>query len=378
MITQSQIVSILGAGVVRYPCAMGRMGYYVTDADASVYDAMVKAVKESGADVVFERTVGDTEFGLYGEDDTYVRVSFIKKRGIVRVITTEKETLFTGSGDLNATGDTELQLMNMDYSIQSAHDNGQGLIIKLADGSFLVYDGGYPTEMSALLAYLEANTPAGQKPRIATWFLTHSHGDHYWGFESLLKSEDLNRVVIQNVMLGIPTKEQWTEGNTPEPFFTTRLPAMLAELGIDMVRPFAGQVLHYPGVDLEIMMTVEDLLPVRPWDDNTASSVTFLNFKQQGRSVLVPGDSSSHGLDMLTDMYGGYLKCDVLQVPHHGCSGATKAIFDCSDPEEVIFCTAEDKYWERILTDVAWNHYLMNFLHVRRAYYADHGYQKII
>jgi hypothetical protein len=353
------------------------MGYFTENADRTCYEAMVVAVKEDGAKTVFERTVGDTELSLYEQNGRYVRISFIKNRGIVRVITTEEETLLTEVGDLNATGDTELILMNMDYSIQSHHDNGEGLIVKLADGSFLVYDGGYPTEMPGLLAYLEANTPEGQKPVIATWFLTHSHGDHYWGFESLLKSEDLKRVELQNVMLAIPTKEQFG-GRNSEPFFTTKLPPMLEELGINLVIPFAGQVIRYPGMDMEVMLTVEDLMPVIPWDDNTASSVTFLRFKQQGRSVLVPGDSSSHALDMLTDMYGGYLKCDVLQNPHHGCSGATKAIFDCSDREEVIFCTAEDKYWERILTDIAWNHYLMNHLHVRRAYYADHGYQKIL
>ena len=229
MITEEKILSILGEEAHVYACAKGRMGYYVEHADRAVFDAVADAVLAEGAKEVFARSAGDTDFALFDLDGRFVRVSFTKKRGIVRVITTEEETLFTGYGDLRADGDVEMLLMNMDYSIQSHHDNGEGLIIKLADGSFIVYDGGYPTEMPPLLAYLEANTPAGQKPVIATWFLTHSHGDHYWGFEWLLKNEDLNRVEIKNVMLAIPTKDQWVEGKNPEPFFTTRLGPMLEE-----------------------------------------------------------------------------------------------------------------------------------------------------
>ena len=377
MITKETITSILGAGVVIYPCAMGRMGYYTEGADASLYEKLKETLRESGADLLFERRLGETDFALYAKDGKLARVSFVSVRGILRLITTEEEMLFEGFGDLDAKGETELWLMNMDYRLN--HDNGLGLVIKLADGSFIVYDGGYPTEVPPLLEYMEANTPKGQKPVIATWFLTHSHGDHYWGFEALLKNEEyLSRVEIRNVMLAIPTKEQWSEGRLPEPFFTTKLPPMLEERGIPLIRPFAGQIIHYPGVDMEILMTVEDLLPVRPWDDNTASSVTFLKFKEQGRSVLVPGDSAAFGLDLLTDMYGAYLKCDVLQNPHHGHSGATKPMFDLCDPEVVLFSTSMPEYLKRIATDTAWNYHLMNRLHVRRAYAADGKYQRIV
>lgn len=378
MISESTILSLLGAGVHTYPCAKGRMGYYTENAGKETFDGVISALRAHGAKEVFARRAGQTEFALYEKDSRYARVSYIEKRGIVRVITTEEETLFTGYGDLSADGDVEMMLMNMDYA-HRGHDNGEGLVIKLADGSFLVYDGGYPTEMPVLVDYLEANTPAGRKPVIATWFLTHSHGDHYWGFESLLKNEELlGRVEIKNVMLAIPTAEQWSAGRLPEPFFTTKIEPMLSERGIPMIRPFAGQVLHYAGVDMEIMMTVEDLLPVRPWDDNTASSVTFLKFKKAERTVLVPGDSASNGLDMLTDMYGSYLKCDVLQNPHHGHSGLTKTLCDLTDPEVVLFCTSQAHYLERISTDYAWNYYLMNRLHVKRACFSDHKYQRIV
>ena len=354
------------------------MGYFTENGSKETYDALSETLRAEGAKLVFERRVGETDLSLYEMNGRYARLSFVEKRGIVRVITTEEETLFTGYGDLDANGEVSMMLMNMDY-VKARHDNGEGLVIQLADGSFLMYDGGYATEMVPLVEYMEANTPKGQKPVISTWFITHSHGDHYWGFESLLKDDALfSRVEIKNVMLVIPTVEQWSIGRLPESFFTTKVTPMLEERGIPLIHPFAGQVIRYPGVDLEVLMTVEDLLPVRPWDDNTASSVTFLHFKQAEKDVLVPGDSAGHGMNMLTDMYGTYLKCHVLQNPHHGCGGATKALFDLADPEEVLFCTAEKNYRERIVSDVAWNYYLMNRLHVKRAYYADHKYQRIV
>ncbi len=379
MIQESKILDLLGAGVQLYPCARGRMGYYAPDTDCSVYENLMAELKKNGAECVFERAMGDSLLSLFSTDDGYLRLSYHKTSKGTRVITAGKEDLFWGCGDLTAEGEAELWLMNMEYSVQTHRDNGLGMFLKLADGSFVVWDGGYPDDMPRLLSFLEDNTPAGQKPVIATWIITHSHGDHYWGFESLFKTGEIDRVELRRVMACAPTREQFAEGRRPEPFLPTRLGDMLAERGIEWVTPLAGQILHYPGVDMEVLQTIEDVFPHRVWDDNEASTVVRLTFpKAGGKTVLVVGDCQSGGLDAMTNAYGSYLKCDVLQTPHHGCSGATKASFDCTDPEEVIFCTAEDKYLERLESDLAWNHYLMHHLHVRRAYYADHRYQKIV
>ncbi len=377
MIQESKILELLGAGVQQYPCARGRMGFFAPETDLSAYEALMAELKQNGARELFARTVGDSLLSLYGKDGRYVHLSYHHKNRGIRVIATAEEELFEGMGGLTATGEPELWLMNMAYHVQTHRDNGQGMILKLADGSFVLWDGGYPDDMPGLLSFLEANTPAGQKPVIATWILTHSHGDHYWGFESLFKTGALDRIDLRSVLACVPTEGQFQEGRRPEPFFPTRLEGLLFEHGIRLITPLAGQVLSYPGVDVEVMQTIEHVYPRRIFDDNEASTVVFLKL-HGGKTVLVPGDCQTNGLDALTDAYGSYLKCDVLQIPHHGCSGATKACFDCTDPEEVIFCTAEDKYLERITTDLAWNHYLLNHLHVRRAYYADHRYQRIV
>lgn len=54
-------------------------------------------------------------------------------------------------------------------------------VIRLADGTFIVVDGGYATnrEADGLYELLMANTADGKQPVISAWFITHLHYDHY-------------------------------------------------------------------------------------------------------------------------------------------------------------------------------------------------------
>ena len=114
-------------------------------------------------------------------------------------------------------------------------------------------------------------------------------------------------------------------------------------------------------------------------DDNNASVVSMLTFHQYNDTkVLASGDLSDNSLNHLVMVMGDALKCDILQVPHHGCSGGTKWFFDACDPRVALFSTAEDKYYERIATNRAWNRYLLTKLHVEKSYYADGEYRQIL
>ena len=101
-------------------------------------------------------------------------------------------------------------------------------------------------------------------------------------------------------------------------------------------------------------------------------------FKEQNKNVLVTADVARSAVSFMTESFGDALRCDVLQIPHHAHSGATKELFRLTDPEAVIFATSEEMYLKRIQNNTAWNHYLINDLNVKRVIVADGGYQIVL
>ena len=384
MMDERTILSYLGEDTRPYECSAGRRGYFRLVTDFGAADALEKRLADEGFALCSDRSAGHQTTRLWRRGRETVFVARQAGIGALRVITSQDEELFFGT-EGEATRRPGMVLINMDYSIQDAHDNGMGMVVTLADGRFLIYDGGYPTETDGLMDYLAAQTPNGKKPVIAAWVLTHSHGDHYLCVLDFLKRCP-ERATVERFLFCAPPVLNARGKSWDEPFLAEELPILANKNGIPCFSPYEGQTLSFPGVQMEILETVDDLYPILATDSNMASMTTRLFFETPGeeKSVLIPGDLMGSALNRMVHLYGNYLKSDALQVPHHGCSGGTKEFYDAVDPETVIYCTAEDKYRERIMVDeipwncATWNHYLMNWLHVKKAIVADGGYRIIL
>ena len=390
MTDEQMILSYLGEDTKQYGCSVGRHGYFRLVTDFGAADALEKRLAVEGYALCSSREMEKQVTRLWRRGRETVFVARQAGIGALRVITSQDEELFFGT-EGEATHRPGMILMNSAYDFpEDPHDNGMGMVVTLADGRFLIYDGGYPTETDGLMDYLAAQTPNGKKPVIAAWVLTHSHGDHYLCVLDFLKRCP-ERATVERFLFCAPPVLNAKGRSWDDPFLAERFPALAAENGIPCFSPYEGQILSFPGVQMEILETVDGLFPICSTDSNMASLTTRLFFETlgEGKSVLIPGDLMGSALNRMVHLYGNYLKSDALQVPHHGCSGGTKEFYDAVDPETVIYCTAEDKYRERVVTNVeaylegdirnySWNHYLMNWLHVKKAIVADGGYQSIV
>ena len=377
LLAEETIKQLLGESSA-FDCSYGRRGYCKDAKDISDFEAIRAAVEEEGFSVLYDRTVNKNRFVMLCKDQVKVHLSFIECIDEIRVLIGEGGAFVTACGDLNACGKTDLYLMHMDYTNQYSHDNGLGMISKLADGSFLIVDGGWGRDAANLIDYLEANAPAGEKPVVSLWMITHSHEDHYGNFREVMNSF-ADRLEIKNLLFGAPPKGVFTRGDYLDRFLLEGAPAIAAQYNIPWTVPTVGQVIELPGVTMEILYTGESYYPHHMHDDNNASVACMLTYHQYNDTkVLVCGDLSDNSLNYMVMLMEDVLKCDILQVPHHGCSGGTKQCFDASDPRVALFSTAEDKYYERIATNRAWNRYLLTKLHVEKTYYADGAYMEIL
>ena len=250
--------------------------------------------------------------------------------------------------------------------------NGMGYIIRLADGSFVIYDGGYfadVKEVSEVLTklyaeYIKKDTSQVKSSDITirAWFITHGHGDHTQAFLEYIYLKaagnanyqaTIERVVaspakmvdtddcygINNSMLGVVNEAR--------------------SHGIEVCYLHTGMVLKFGNVSIEALFTFEDLYmdkgdpfswhpyytgtcnlnPTcqghKKFEDggahNETSFVTRVKVKN-GKTLMMLADAGHAGADRMLEYYGtgtnGYLKSDYCQISHHACESFTAEAYD--------------------------------------------------
>lgn len=340
---------------------------------------LLELMKENGYSAVSERKVSRNRYFTFITDEGVMYICIADKLGCIRIYVEITDDPYKGVKEQDASGAAHLTLMNMAYEddIQVSHDNGLGMIVRLADGSFIIYDGGYATETDELYAFLKANTPGGKKPVISAWLLTHTHKDHYGCFDAFIRKYS-DSIEIKAILACIIFDEYYAKKRVDDRYFTDILPSLAKEKGIPIVTPISGQIYNFAGMDMEVLQTAEDLYPMGVSMENHSSTVTRLMFTEQKKNVLITADLARSAVNFLTDSFGELLKCDILQIPHHAHSGATKELYRLTDPDTVLFATSKEKYLQRAENNEAWNHYLLNDLNVKKVIVADDEYQMIL
>lgn len=245
--------------------------------------------------------------------------------------------------------DPMLAVLPLDYTHRDRTDgNGMGYAALLEDGTWLIWDGGYPCDAENLFAYLYARSPLpGHRVVISAWILTHSHFDHYGCFRSFTRLY-ADRVQVRYFLLNPPEKnDAIINSETVDPFLTVDFPELLSRYpGACAVRARAGQRLVLHGAELEILQTFEDVLPRGMNWLNEASMVTRLHIA--GQSVLFTADCEIQG-DAALILLGDGLQSDILQVAHHAYSGGSSALWDAVNPKLLLFSTNYETLTRRLL-----------------------------
>ena len=228
---------------------------------------------------------------------------------------------------------------------------GMSYIMQLADGSFVLIDGGPANDDDerALWDYLQARTPTGQKPVIAAWFITHAHSDHMALANNFL-TDYHDRVDVRLAAYNFPlydaVKDARDVNNTP-----ARYQPMIDRF-IESIRTYwpsadhllvhAGQRLYLADAEIEIIFTHEDVFPGEyTWVNHTS---TAFRITVGGKSIMILGDCEKRLCQQMADTYGDYLKSDMLQLSHHGANGACLDLYRRIDPEICFWACSQTKF----------------------------------
>ena len=323
---------------------------------------------------------------LYNSDYT-LNVGYYKPNDECRIVIEpfEEKTLIGLESDnkYTAVTTTQITMLGCEFKESSGtyKGNGLSLLYRLADGSFVIVDGGHDTNstwwrnnlMDAITEQAKEYA-SGKDIRIAAWFISHAHGDHM----GMLKKEASNFAkkftverVIANLMsdkeieksLSSSYKENFGGG---EAKVTNQVRTAASALGAELIQCHTGQKFYFADTVFEILYTVETFAPATTNALNTSSILvrsTTTDANGKSTSVMVMGDVTGPAMAICNKMYGNDLRCEIVQVAHHGYQtwGNDNAIaesYKLMSPEIVLwpmglnaFATYQHKAYSKVLWD---------------------------
>lgn len=204
--------------------------------------------------------------------------------------------------------------------------NGMCYLYRLADGSFLVFDGGWdqPEQGDRIYSLLRAYSPDAERITVAAWIITHAHSDHIGGFVNFAnRYAGRNGVTVERVIYSLPSADFQSQTKITQN--VSKLTSAVRAAGAEASQAHPGQVFRLRNAKLEILWTLDLYGKDRLDEVNTSSIVSRLEL--EGQSFLMLGDMSFSARKRIMQIYTDALKSDFVQVAHHGADGGGSVDF---------------------------------------------------
>lgn len=286
---------------------------------------------EEGYSLVNTREAAGHLYATFVRDDIYVYTYYKPNSQTIRVITGPKEHLPNTDTESEKIALPSLTLLGQSYS-----DIGLGMVYRLPNGQFVVFDGGADYSKDFVYKAIKAEAVT-EEISIAAWFLSHSHGDHYGAFVDFVENH-IDEISIETVVFNFATEDRYAEidgEETNKSMNTIReiLATTLADTKI--IKAHTGQVLEFGGIPFEVLYTCEDFYP---------SSFQYLNDTSlvvrafvEGKSILMLADATYTVGAVLIEAYRDYLKSDIVQLAHHGIWASIDKLYTYIDADVLIW-----------------------------------------
>lgn len=326
-------------------CGDGCTMKYFEKVETTGVSAWQKALSSDGFETVSERNLFGNIFYALKKDGVLVTAFFTPCDSSLRVTQGKEKDYPASESTCTGSGKTAFYVFENDHSLI---DCGMCLLVQCPDSSFFVVDSGHYFQFNdndRIYKFMRERTPQGKKVVVNGWFISHGHSDHISKLMDFLRY-NTDDVVIEGFYCNVLPEDypngRWGE---EEIGLAAKLRRMLGGLdGVPVYKLHSGMNFTVRNLSFDVLGTYEDVFPDIIDDYNDSSVVLMMH--AEGSSVFIPGDASAKASRLLEKRYGGNLKCDVVQMSHHGHNGLSKECYELLCADLAVFPITRIKFDE--------------------------------
>ncbi len=312
----------------------------------SDFDSYCKVIEGDGFSLYDENIIENNYFKTYFNSLT-VHTYYSEGEKSIRIIADPDLPSYSTKPECEGSFAPVLWQFEVDHSLI---DCGMCYFVRCADGSFFVVDSAHTYSVNDDIRICEflKKINGGKKPVVSGWFFSHAHDDHICKFLDVIDYHK-DEIDIKAVYYNFPSadNEDKIHWGTPAVKLIERFEeTMDKNEQVKKIRLHAGQHFYIGNLEFDVLCTHEDVYPGR--FSNFNNTTVSLMMRVNGSRVLFPGDSSDKNDEIIIKRYNEFLKCDIMQMSHHGHSGTSPEFYRRANAECVLFPITEIKFDEEL------------------------------
>ncbi len=317
----------------------------VANTNESQFNTYRTLLTQYGAREVYSYACDGNLYAQYRFGDTFAYVYYTAATKEVRIIDDPHSELSPaefGYSYQKKAGDTTVLYqygvpmneagVNINNNDEKKIDCGMMYVIKLADNSVFILDGGGyqqfdEAQIDGFMKFLRTvtGTPEGQKVKIAAWHISHAHSDHMAGFCLFVKKYheqlDFDRLFYNFPSANSTSSTLAGQKNNIKKMMDY-VDKYLKDDGISYIKIHTGQQFDLADIRIHVLYTHEDIVNAHTGisgvgtDFNNSSSVLMIEL--DGKKFLFLGDINNPAANVLMkNNSAATLTCDIIQLAHH-------------------------------------------------------------
>ena len=196
--------------------------------------------------------------------------------------------------------------------------NNLCMIYRLENGEYIILDSGHGGHAKEIYDILSKD--GNEHPVVAAWFFSHFHQDHNGSFITFAEDDELvSKITVKSIIYNWPqklvkdTSLYWVDQAN-----LAKWEGLIDKVGAQRYQARTGMKFFFPGAELELLWTYEDLMPFNLFIDDTNVTCTGYRLTIAGQTHMLLGDTSEGEMREAVKNLGGYMKSDFVQLAHHG------------------------------------------------------------
>ena len=312
------------------------------------YKGYIEKLSESGFSEFSNNEIKGNLFSTYTKNDLTVDAWFTPEDSTVRVTVQQGfDNISPVKSDYTKVCKSSLTLIG-----SPSDDTGMCLVFKLEDGRFVIIDGGsrWPSSKMDQRLYEQLKKQAEDASNIviACWIITHSHQDHIaalQGFAHNFKDVYSSTVTIESFMFNFAGDDQASVSTQQLSGSDNEIRSSVSSAFADskLFKPHPGNEISFANMRIEVLGTHESYI-FKNYPEDYNACCLFLKITVNDQVICIPADTDATNNKIIEQIYGEYLKCDILQVNHHGGFGGVSSTNKLFAPEVLIFFTNNTNY----------------------------------